>query len=252
MMWKIIGASVIGTSHKELEWMCDDAHVYQVVQSGDDGVLICCVSDGAGSANYGGEAAELCTKGFVAAVSEMVAAGRVISEKDIYTVAESLYDQLMAVAERDEQNANEYSCTLLGCCIGAGQSLFFQVGDGAIVRNDGAGYYVPLWWPQQGEYNNTTHFLIDDSSLGQLSVLLIPEEVQELAIFTDGLQMLALNMQEQAAHQPFFADMFRYLRQADSAEKIEIAGSKLKEFLNSKQVNDRTDDDKTLFLATRL
>ena len=70
-----------------------------------------------------------------------------------------------------------------------------------------------------------------------------------LALLSDGLQMLALNYGTKAAHQPFFAPMFASLRKADDAQELLVP---LKQFLDSKAVNDRTDDDKTLVLATRV
>jgi hypothetical protein len=39
---------------------------------------------------------------------------------------------------------------------------------------------------------------------------------------------------------------------ADSADKTEMLNKRLAEYLDSTQINERTDDDKTLFLATRL
>ena len=44
----------------------------------------------------------------------------------------------------------------------------------------------------------------------------------------------------------------KYLRMADNNEKINVLNRKLEEYLNGRQINERTDDDKTLFLATRL
>jgi hypothetical protein len=79
----------------------------------------------------------------------------------------------------------------------------------------------------------------------------LDERVDEVAIFTDGLQMLALNMEYENVHQPFFKDMYRVLRLADEPAKVDLLNGKLADYLNSNQINDRTDDDKTLFLASR-
>ena len=66
---------------------------------------------------------------------------------------------------------------------------------------------------------------------------------------TDGLQMLALNFAGRTAHRPFFEPMFRRLRSAAPGEGLPLA---LRRFLNSPAVNGRSDDDKTLILATRV
>jgi len=46
--------------------------------------------------------------------------------------------------------------------------------------------------------------------------------------------------------------MFRSLRMAGDDSKIDILNKKLSDYLSSEIINSRTDDDKTLFLATKL
>ena len=141
---------------------------------------------------------------------------------------------------------------MLGCFITNKNAVFFQIGDGAIVRNDGTGHYVTIWWPQNGEYLNSTSFLIDDKNFGNLQVTILDEKIDEVALITDGLQQLTLNTETEQVHQPFFKSLFSLLRTADDEKKISILNQKLIEYLRSDQINNRTDDDKTLFLATRL
>ena len=76
----------------------------------------------------------------------------------------------------------------------------------------------------------------------------VPRRVGELALLTDGLQMLALDYAQSRVHSPFFAPLFRTIRNGPCEETLHAA---LLGFLDSKRVNDRTDDDKTLLLATR-
>ena len=54
-----------------------------------------------------------------------------------------------------------------------------------MVRNDGSGFYIPIWWPFNGEYQNTTSFIIDDRSFSHLNILALDEQVNEVALFTD-------------------------------------------------------------------
>jgi len=253
MTWKAIGHSAVGTSHTANEKGCDDAVQYSVVKSGLTGeTMICCASDGAGSAIYASLAADMATKYMADALAGLAEAGHRLVEADIYALAEELYDLLEGEALKQEVELNEFSCTLLGCYVTGGRAIFFQIGDGAIVRNDGAGNYAYLWWPHNGEYQNTTSFVVDDRNLQNLRVAILEEQVDEVAIFTDGLQLLALNTESETVHQPFFTDLFKYLRMADEADKVAVLNRKLAEYLDSRVINDRTDDDKTLFLATRL
>ncbi len=253
MIWKAIGKSVEGTSHSALQKGCEDSIEYNVIKnlSGVE-VLVCCASDGAGSAQFAAFASEYITGKVVEAITDLVSSGSQVSESDIFGIAESIYEYFKQEAAAREVEINEFSCTLLGCCVERERAVFFQVGDGAIVRNDGLGFYVPVWWPFNGEYQNTTSFLVDDVTLKNLNIVILDEQVDEVALFTDGLQMLALNMEYENVHQPFFIDMFRVVRLADENSKIELLNGKLADYLNSNQINDRTDDDKTLFLASRL
>jgi hypothetical protein len=74
--------------------------------------------------------------------------------------------------------------------------------------------------------------------------------LEEVAVFSDGLQMLALQYSTRSVHSPFFRPMFRQLASSTEGHVIELCNP-LNSFLNSKLVNERTDDDKTLVLATR-
>jgi hypothetical protein len=253
MMWKAIGNSVAGTSHTASGKPCEDSVCYEVFDDGNgDEVLICCMSDGAGSAQYAAQASALATQLMKEALKMLVNTENEITESDIYAIVESVYDALLQEAEAHTVKHNEFSCTLLGCCITKTRTAFFHIGDGAIVRNDGNNFYVPVSWPHNGEYQNTTFFIVDDRALGNLKVMILDEVVTEIALFTDGLQNLVLTMDTQTAHQPFFTGMFQHMRSASEPEQVDILQQKLSEYLDSKQINDRTDDDKTLFLASRL
>ncbi len=159
---------------------------------------------------------------------------------------------LNEMAVQRNEPLNEFSCTFLGCVLFDSKSIFFQIGDGAIIRDDGNNNFVAVWWPHNGEYSNTTAFLIDDHNLCHLKIAVVEDSVQEVALFTDGLQLLALNNENLSVHQPFFTGMFKWLRMATKEEDIHILNRKLGEYLDSDVINSRTDDDKTLFLATRL
>ena len=252
MKWKWIGKSVTGSSHTKNKKGCEDNIRYGLLATGTGEVLICCASDGAGSARYAAAASLLVTHTGFELLAEQVLSGHDITEAFLFAVAEALYDQLQHKALEEKVEINEFSCTFLGCVVQAGKAAFFQIGDGALVRDDGNGNWVPVWLPQNGEYQNSTYFLSDDSKLKHFKVIILDESISEVAIFTDGLQMLALNMELGSVHQPFFAGMFRWLRMVETGEEQNILQEKLAAYLQSDLINSRTDDDKTLFLATRL
>ncbi len=143
--------------------------------------------------------------------------------------------------------ARQLACTLLGAIVGEGWAAFMQIGDGVIVFNDESGYQL-AFWPDNGEYANTTRFLTDEDYREHVRIEIVARHICELAILTDGLQMLALDFSRARVHDPFFAPLFRALRSGQSEETLRAS---LLEFMDSKRVNDRTDDDKTLLIATR-
>jgi len=245
--------SVTGVSHLAIGKGCEDSICYRTLQdhNGND-VLVCGISDGAGSAQYAAFASAYTVEKVIESATHLLKHKDEVSEVHIYAMAEDIFYGLEQEAISNNVPLNEYSSTLLGCIITPNKAAFFQIGDGAIIRNDDSGYYTTLWWPQNGEYQNSTTFLTDDSTLTNLQIAIIDETITEVALFTDGLQLLTLNMNSLTVHQPFFTGLFHHLRMADDSEKINILNKKLAEYLDSKPINERTDDDKTLFLASRL
>jgi len=252
MTWKAIGKSVAGTSHIAVEKPCEDALCYTVAKNAWSAeALVCCVSDGAGSAAYASAAStHIATR--AAELLEHVFLEDTFSEASVFKVAETIYDELQQMAEENGVPISEYAATMLACVLTPETSVFLQIGDGAIVRKNETGAYQLIWWPQTGEYHNTTFFLVDNANMPNLKVLITDDRTTEVALLTDGLQMLALSVETQNAHQPFFDGLFAPLRHAADADKISVLNGKLEEWLNSAAINNRTDDDKTLFLATRL
>lgn len=70
--------------------------------------------------------------------------------------------------------------------------------------------------------------------------------VGHLAIFSDGLQRLALKMPEGEPYEPFFSPLFHFTTQIRDETVTE---KELIWFLESDRVGERTDDDLTLLLA---
>jgi hypothetical protein len=253
MSWKVIGKSVTGTGHVAVGKVCEDAICFQVVRdSNNEEVLLCCISDGAGSAAHAATASAYCAESGVALLQRKIAEGSNITEALAYEVAEELHDGIKQLAAANNAPMSDFYGTFLGCCITNERAIFFQIGDGAIIRNDGDGFYSTIWWPQTGEYYNFTEFLGDEAYLKHLQVMLIHEKIDELAIFTDGIQLLTLNFDSQTVHQPFFINMFKHLRIAATTERLQALSTQLEGYLGSDAMNNRTDDDKTLLLATRM
>ena len=161
------------------------------------------------------------------------------------------------LAAAEGSTAREYASTLLAAVVAEQGAAFFQVGDGAMVIDAGVpdeGYEC-VFWPDHEEYENITFFATEPNAAEHLQVALVERRVVELAMFSDGLQRLALDYAGRRAHLPFFRSMLSPLREASAggggAEASGALSGELAAFLDSPRVNARTEDDKTLVLAVR-
>jgi hypothetical protein len=209
-------------------------------------------ADGAGSACRAEVGSHLVCDCVVELVSGWIAEGKSVSEITRETVSYWFESRLVPVfaqlAESQDLTPRDFATTLLTAIVATDAAVFFQVGDGAIVVENSEGQYKPIFWPQIGEYANTTYFVTDTNVLEHIAFDVVNAKIDEAALFTDGLQMLALQYDTRSVHAPFFLPMFRRLRHEPPGEAI--LGPLLEDFLGSPAVCGRTDDDKTLLLAT--
>lgn len=248
--WKIIAASVAGTSHVEKSLPCQDAFVSETFDAADGEVLIIVAADGAGSAKHAKIGAETACKWFADYIRSNWRNGTTefFFRKDLSQISiVALQSEFAALAARDGGATSDYACTLLAAAVGQDKTFFWQIGDGAIVYQENDDFKM-FTAPQQGEYANSTHFVTDSTAIEFLQIGLIEKRIDEIAVFTDGLQRIALDLKSGTAHAPFFRPMFAPLQKDDFSP---ILNDRLVDFLKSPKINERTDDDKTLILASR-
>ena len=155
-------------------------------------------------------------------------------------------------AEHEELTSRDFACTLVVAIIGQDNAAFAQIGDGAIVvpSPEEPDEYCYVFWPQKGEYANETYFATDPEAHNRIQFDYIPCRIDEVAVLTDGIQNLALHYETQSAHNPFFRPVFAWLRPAPEMYSEKFTKS-LAAYLDSEKINEATDDDKSLILATR-
>lgn len=253
--WRYLSASVIGSSHQRVGGVCQDSNICTVIPNAMDGeVLISVVADGAGSASQSATGAAMACSLINDAAARFVTDAR-ISDLAQATVEEWIQGFQKAVDEKastEGSTSREYACTLLTSIVGPEEAVFFQVGDGSIVVADSEELnHCHVFWPQHGEYENMTFFATETGFATNLNFENVRRNVVELAMFSDGLQRLALDFVKTAPYEPFFRGLFPSVRAmtVDDGGKL---NQSLVDFLDSPRVNERTDDDKTLILATRV
>jgi Protein phosphatase 2C len=254
--WKYGFASVAGAFHLKSSTPCQDAsRVEVVVDASGAQALLAVASDGAGSATLAQLGARLACDLFIDEVKSHIESGntRALSSDNFIVDWLGKFRRLAAGwSGAESARIQDFACTLLAAVIWSDRALYFQIGDGAIVesRRDEPDRYAVVCWPQQGEYANMTNFLTDADAADKVFREARTGAIDEIAIFTDGIQRLALDYRARSAHAPFFAPLFAWLRPRPGGHSRELSDS-LAVYLDSEKINSRTDDDKTLILATR-
>jgi hypothetical protein len=248
--WGYAAASVIGTSHqKSPEGVCQDAHAFQFVEGLD--VLVGVVSDGAGSSSQS-QIGSRDTCDFVLKSIAKAAPEALFTPALAADVLERLRGELDELATAAAIPVREFACTLLVAIVGREKAAFWQIGDGAICfRERGADDFAYAFWPEKGDYANVTFFVTDANAADHLDVDVAEFEIVELAMFTDGLERLVLNFATGDVHSPFFRKLFPVFHALPGPGYSAKLSAQMAIFLDSKPINERTDDDKTLFLACR-
>jgi hypothetical protein len=155
-------------------------------------------------------------------------------------------------AAADSLPMRAYAATLLVALVDDHHAVFAQIGDGAIVTANPSGDWACEFWPQRGIYANETFFVTDVGAHANLQFTHGAEPVMELALFSDGLERVLLNIAEQRAHAPAFDKMLKPLRTTDGQGHIASLSEALARYLVDPAIISRTDDDVTLVIAARL
>ncbi len=251
--WRLAGASVQGVSHKRLEMPCQDAHAVALLQP-DAVVLV--TADGAGSAELSATGARIAVDTALASLAAAASTGIWCPDNSQRLLTEAAATALLAVeaeAASLEVPARALACTLILCVLLPHFAAALQIGDGAcVVRLAGDASTEPvlmaLTTPTHGEYLNETTFLVSPNAIQCAQFGSTSQTITGAALFTDGLQEIALNAPDYRPHGPFFAPLLRFI---EAQECPAAAEQQLRSFLESPRLSNRTDDDLTLLLAAR-
>jgi hypothetical protein len=253
--WRTAYASVIGRSHQKIGTPCQDASCCRVVRSGDGNeILLAIACDGAGSASRSQLGADLTVRLFLEEFEPVVALDPSLGAIDrAFTLRwiAAVRSKIAAQAVAESLPMREFSCTMLAAVVAPERAVFMQIGDGAIVVSSGneIGDYNWVFWPQHGEFANQTNFVTQDNTPEILYFDDAPRPHHEVAIFTDGIERLVLDVSAKAVHAPALRPIFEWLENTEPND--DGTNRALVAYLGSDHVNKRTDDDKSLVMATR-
>ena len=252
--WRLAHASVVGAAHISQNTVCQDRFLCRQIETAAGVVLIAAVADGAGSTNDGQHGAEIACKVFVEQTAEFLrsadASVESLTEEFGKRLLAYIREKITAVAAAEKKPLREFAATLVGAVAGESGTAFYQIGDGAAVfsATGGAESYRFGIEPAESEYVNLTDFVTDETAGERLRFAFVEEEVEDLILFSDGIFPVAVNYQTMKPHEPFLMPMIAPL---GNGRGIEGINEKLENFLASPKINEKTDDDKTIILASR-
>lgn len=248
--WRVVSASVEGTSHRARGGGCQDSHASRALP---DGTLIIAVADGAGSAPRSAEGATRAAAHIVASLRRMLLKRRPVTDEEWERVMRRAFLNarlsVLAVARGAGRRPRDFATTLTCAVLTAELIVVGQIGDGLVVVQTHEGELLAPVRPQRGEYANETGFLTMPGMTHGMQVAVVSAHGRAVAAITDGLIRLATRVPDYQPFPRFYAPLFAFV---DGAVETSQAAAALVQFLDSARVNERTDDDKTLLLAARI
>ena len=249
MHWRFASGQSTGSSHEKLGKPCQDRIACATADA--HSTFFAVVADGAGTAELAHVGAEIAVATVITVAQLGVKAGRVDYEEILREGATLARQRIVEAAAERKILPRDLACTLLAVIVAPVGGAALQIGDGVIVIGEQPLAWRWLFWPQKGEYANTTFFLSDEKSLANAEVSALPDEVFDLALMSDGLEPVALQFAARRAHEPFFRTVLAPLHAAAGPGEAPALSAGLTTLLGSPAVRSRTDDDASLVIATR-
>ena len=253
--WRFALATAAGPMHEREGSPCQDRVACQTTSDANgEAVLLAVVSDGAGSAERAEVGSDLACATLMDISSDFIKMGKV--EEIDANVAISWFETVRQVlaerAQADGEAVRDYACTLLAAFVGRNSAAFMQVRDGAIVTSGTSDHeWAWVFWPQHGEFANSTFFVTDENVGQRADFKTFTHRIDDIAIFTDGIENLVLHCATQTVYEPFFTQMFLPVwASGASGSDMELSRA-LAVYLSSTSMCERSDDDKALILASR-
>ena len=255
--WRVASASATGSAHLRQNTECQDRLAWRSLATAHGETLIAVIADGAGSTSHGQEGAEIACRIFLEQAAEFLSAAGGSVRSMNYSFGRHwigyFHARIREAAAAAGKEPREFASTLVAAVTGHDGAAFFQVGDGAIVvsGSGGAGSYSFALAPHEAEYVNVTDFITDEDAAEKLRFGFTETVPEDLILFSDGIFPVAVDYRSQSPHEPFLIPMIAPLRNGAHSNGNGTLDEKLRAFLSSPGINERSDDDKSIILASR-
>lgn len=251
MQWQVVGRSAIGTKHIKKETPCQDAVGYEIIPGNQ--IIIGAVSDGMGSAKRSDVGSTLAVKTALFQIkSTQCWLNQPKNDEGAREIFRSVLGKVQAAlkqkAENEGYSVEDLNCTLLAFVATPEWLAAMQVGDGLIVVRPKGQDYQLLFMPDKGEFANETTPVTSSHALEEMEACVKPGSYEFICAATDGIENISLVKPEKwKPFQGFFKPLEQQIML--SANTISYKEKEIEDFLNSEQINQKTDDDKTLLLC---
>jgi hypothetical protein len=248
--WRCIAASVTGTGHLETSAPCQDSYDVRHITSTCGHAVVIAVSDGAGSASRSDEGSRFIATQSTALTVEYLSKNYPEDNGKWITLFKQVFENVRALlmedAKKKKAEPKAFAATLILVVLTKNKTICGLIGDCVCVGRAASGEWTSFCPPQKGRYANMTNFITQADAMEKLDITMREEPMDDVAVMSDGLLELAVNVSTNTPHPPFFKPLFRFVEAVDDVEKGKVL---LERFLNSDRVNERSNDDKTLVLA---
>ncbi|NEO33164.1 MAG: protein phosphatase 2C domain-containing protein [Symploca sp. SIO3C6] len=251
MIWKATCHSSTGIWHQRHDLPCQDYGEYCLV----DKLIIGAVADGAGSAKYSAQGAKLAVKEILDYLhkfkkkfsQQSYQLTAKIAKQTFYEGVQKVRTSLQEKAFKEQCSLNEFACTLIAFVATPDWISAMQIGDGFLVTRlyDQPSYQL-FFHPDKGEFVNETTFITSRNALATMQVHTLPGKQRFICASTDGLESVSINLRNWLPFAPFFKPLETYIEQTNNPKEDK---EYLSQFLSSKRLQSRTDDDKTLLIC---
>jgi len=261
--WGAIASEALGVSHIRADLPCQDSVDYELNQKS---CIYGALADGAGSAKFAELGATTAVKSAITSIGSCLrntinsesnhVDKAVISAFMREEICNGVRADLLELAETNECDLRDLSCTLIAFVILGDRLFAVCIGDSVIVSG-AEGEVQVLFEPDKGEYHNETVFLTS-SNFAEHAKFETAEGVNFLAVFSDGLVPISIDAASGSPQKAFFSKFESFNRslmtahEKNDAKAVNDIESALKSWMQSKDVNSKTDDDKSLLLAARV
>jgi serine/threonine protein phosphatase PrpC len=247
-MWRFASAQVAGTAHTQRAIKCQDRCVCRTLGNGG---IVAALADGSGSAEFSDIGAQIA----VDTIADVIDTAPIDATTNFLELLRSSVikarDAVLEYAKNDGNESRQFASTLLAVVSTEYGGGAVQLGDGVIVVGHEAGEMAWVFWPQRGEYANSTRFLTDEDAVDQMEVEAYRNRsLSDLVLISDGLQPLAIHYATRSIHAPFYNGLMGPLLESDCTGHDERLSKALESFLSSPAITGRADDDVSIILAT--